>query len=312
MDNINASVRRILTLKDRHGLLKAYDSGDLEAKIAAATAAVGSKAHHDEEFKMAKQSVTLTKNDGDLLPLREKKQKVLILTAYANELLSADYGKSLAEDSGLVPEGTEITVGCYGTTPAETLAGQIGRSDVVVAISEVTKVAALDPNKAQGAMGAKIDEMILSAHRSGAKFVVLSAHLPYDCVRFPDADAVMLCWSDKGMTEDPRELERDVPQYGPCIPAAIYMMFAKGERVTGRLPVNVPALTEEYTFSDEVALNRGFGLDYKHFCPLCGEVHDDGLTDRLQGVLHEAVYVLQKAFGFLKDNGAALWNRFFS
>ena len=312
VDNVNASVRRILTLKNRHGLLKPYDGDDLETKIANATSTVGSKAHHDEEFEMAKQSITLTKNDNDLLPLREKNQKVLILTAYDNELLSANYGKSLAEENGLIPEGTEITIGCYATTPVETLAAQISRSDVVIAISEVTKVAALDPKTAQGARGAGIDMMLRLTHQAGAKFVVLSAHLPYDCVRFPDADAVMLCWSDKGMSEDPRERERDVPQYGPCIPAAIYMMFGKGEKITGRLPVDIPVINEDYTFSDEIALKRGFGLNYKHFCSLCGEAHDNGLWDRLHGIIHEVICVLQKAFNILKSRTLKTENWFSS
>ncbi len=310
MDNVNASVRRILTLKDKHGMLKAYDEGNRAAKIEKAVATVGSKAHHEEEFKMAKQAVTLTKNDNDLLPLREKNQKVLILTAYENELLSVNYGRKLAEDNALIPEGTEITVGCYGTTPVETLTAQIRQSDVVIVISEVSKVAALNPKTAQGARSAGIDQMLRLAHQSGAKFIVLSARLPYDCVRYPDADAVMLCWLDKGMSEDPREREHDVPQYGPCIPAAIYMMFARGERITGRLPVNVPALTEDYTFSEEIALKRGFGLDYKVFCPLCGETHESGLWEQFLGVVHLIVYVLQEVSAFLTGRGAALWRRF--
>ena len=311
LDNVNASVRRILTLKEKNGLLKAYDGSDLETKIENATATVGSKAHHDEEFEMAKQSITLTKNDNDLLPLREKNQKVLILTAYDNELLSVNYGKSLAEEKELIPEGTEITVGCYATTPVETLAAQISQSDVVIAISETTKVAALDPKTAQGARGAGIDLMIQLAHKSDVKFIVLSARLPYDCVRFPDADAVMLCWSDKGMSEDPREREHDTPQYGPCIPAAIYMMFAKGERITGRLPVDIPVITEDYTFSEETALQRGFGLDYKHFCLLCGEAHDKDSWDRLLGLFHELVYVLTKTVSILKSDIVTIWNRLF-
>ena len=307
MDNIDASVRRILTLKSKHGLLKPYDTENLDARIEKAVATVGSKAHHDEEFGIAKRAVTLTKNDDDLLPLREKNQKVLILTAYDNEMLSAEYGKSLAENNSLFPEGTQVTVGCYGSTPAETIDAQIRQSDVVVAISEITKAAHLNPNESAGAKGAQIDHMIETAHQAGAKFVVLGARLPYEAVRFPDADAVLQCWSDKGMSEDPRELEHDVPQYGPCIPAAVYMMFAKNEKITGRLPVCVPQITQEYTLSDEIALERGFGLKYKDFCPLCGETHEKNLRDRIQGLFHKIIYVMRVMSAFLHDRGVDLF-----
>ncbi len=307
MDNIDASVRRILTLKSKHGLLKPYDTENLDARIEKAVATVGSKAHHDEEFGIAKRAVTLTKNDDDLLPLREKNQKVLILTAYDNEMLSAEYGKSLAENNSLFPEGTQVTVGCYGSTPAETIDAQIRQSDVVVAISEITKAAHLNPNESAGAKGAQIDRMIETAHQAGAKFVVLGARLPYEAVRFPDADAVLQCWSDKGMSEDPRELEHDVPQYGPCIPAAVYMMFAKNEKITGRLPVRVPQITQEYTLSDEIALERGFGLKYKDFCPLCGETHENNLRDRIQGLFHKILFVMRVVSAFLHDRGVDLF-----
>lgn len=309
MDNINASVRRILTLKDKHGLLDTYDAENLDARIEKAVAAVGSKAHHDEEFKIAKRSVTLTKNNNDLLPLREKNQKVLILTAYDNEKLSVEYGKSLAEGNHLFPKGMQVTVDCYGSTPAETIDAQIRQSDVVVAISEITNVAHLDPNESAGAKSAQIDRMIETAHQADAKFVVLGARLPYESVRFPDADAVMHCWSDKGMSEDPRELEHDVPQYGPCIPAAVYMMFAKNEKITGRLPVRVPQITEDYKFSDETALERGFGLEYKAFCPICGETHDKNFLDRIQGFFHRIINVIRVVFAFLHDRGADLFER---
>lgn len=301
MDNVNASVLRILTLKDKHGMLEAYNADHLDAKIEKAVATVGSKAHHDEEFEIAKRSITLTKNDEDLLPLRKKNQRVLILTAYANEVLSVNYGKSFAEGNLPLPEGTQITVGCYGNTAAETIDAQIAHSDVVVAISELTSVAGLNPRNAAGARGARIDQMIETAHQAGAKFVVLSAHLPYDCVRFPDADAVMLCWSDKGMSEDPRERRHDVPQYGPCIPAAVYMMFSKEDKVTGKLPVNVPAISEAYTFSDQIVLERGFGLEYKSFCPVCGETHDTNLWKRIVGVFHKISYAFEQLFTFFKD-----------
>ncbi len=309
MENVNDSVRRILKLKSKHGLLKTYETGDLDARIRTAVATVGSQAHHDEEFELAKRSITLTKNEQDLLPLREKNKKVLILTAYANELLSVEYGRNLAQERSLIPEGTEVTIGCYGNTPVQTIAAQIAQADVVIAISELSNAAGLDPAQPAGARAAGIDQMIGLAHRCGAKFIVLSARLPYDSVRFPDADAVMLCWSDKGMSEDPREFERDVPQYGPCIPAAVYMMFANGESITGRLPVDVPAITEDYQFADEIALQRGFGLNYKDYCPACGQAFEQNLWGQVRELIHSLIHVLQNVAAVIRSAGADLFDR---
>ena len=309
MERVDAAVRRILTLKEKRGLLDAYRQGDIDARIEAAKATVGSKEHHEAEFEIAKDSFTLIKNDGDMLPLREKDQNVLILTAYENELLSVEYGKGLAAENGLIPEGVNVTVGCYGDASDETLDLQIEKADVVIGISELTSAAGLDPEKPAGAGGRQLDKLIKTAHEKGARFMILSAHLPYDCVRFPDADAVVLCWSDKGMSEDPREIKNDIPQYGPCIPAAIYMMFAKFETVEGRLPVDIPAITEDYVFSDDIALERGYGLSYKEFCRYCGESHDKDTADKLKGLLHKLLYWLREFFDRLKEKVIALFER---
>ena len=86
-------------------------------------------------------------------------------------------------------------------------------------------------------------------------------------------------------------------------------MFAKNEKITGRLPVCVPQITQEYTLSDEIALERGFGLKYKDFCPLCGETHENNLRDRIQGLFHKIIYVMRVVFAFLQGKGADLFER---
>lgn len=55
----------------------------------------------------------------------------------------------------------------------------------------------------------------------------------------------------------------DVTQYGPNIPAAVYLALSQEESPTGKLPVNVPKLTADYTYSDEILYPFGFGLQYE-------------------------------------------------
>lgn len=59
-ERIDGSVNRILTLKERHGILKPDENGKpLDERIAAAVKTVGSPEHHHIESDIAKEAVTL-------------------------------------------------------------------------------------------------------------------------------------------------------------------------------------------------------------------------------------------------------------
>lgn len=70
IDNVNKAVTRILKLKENHGLLEEYNNEDLLTKIDTAKQTVGSKANHDKEWEIAKKSITLVKNDNNMLPIK--------------------------------------------------------------------------------------------------------------------------------------------------------------------------------------------------------------------------------------------------
>ena len=46
------------------------------------------------------------------------------------------------------------------------------------------------------------------------------------------------------------------------MPAALYLMLSPDETPTGKLSVDIPKITAEYTYSDEVLYKRGYGLRY--------------------------------------------------
>ncbi len=261
MDKVNAAVTRILRLKCRHGLLAEYEQPTEDA-AAKAKATVGSPAHHETEWALAKRAITMVKNDKNTLPAAAAGKKLLFIAAYPNEVLSMQYGVARLQDEGRLPKNADVSFDCCDTTDIDTILKKIEKADYVFAVSELYRMSAMDPNTNPNGACAKLDRMIETAHRHGGKFVLISAHLPYDAARFQAADAILLCWSDKGMSEDPRVSGGDITQYGPNIPAAVYVALSPDEGPKGRLPVDIPALTADYTYSSKILYPFGFGLQY--------------------------------------------------
>lgn len=249
---VDAAVLRVLELKESHGLLEPYTP-----VAAGAETFVGSAANHAREWALTKKTVTLVKNDHDMLPLTGENEKIAVLTAYNNEVLSMEYAIGLLQEEGKLAQGTTIMVNSLqGKTLEDALVYAEG-ADHVVVISELYSAAGLKGNYAT-----LVDDLIAAVHADGGDVAVLSCSLPYDAARYPDADAIALCWSAKGMSEDPRITDGAVAQYGPSMPAALYLMLSPDEGPTGRLPVNIPALNEDFTYSPATLYRKGFGLTY--------------------------------------------------
>lgn len=257
MSKIDAAVTRILSLKQRHGLLDRYDNSDLASRIRNAVQTVGSDSHHETEWAITKRAVTLVKNASNTLPLTRANEKTVLLTASDSEILSAEYAKALLISHGKLASGADVRIYTYDGQSYDSLVSKIGNAANVIAISEVKNVSGLHSSKAQ-----LIDSLISYVHSKGNRFILLSAHLPYDAARFTSADAVMLAYSSKSMNEDPRVTEGTVSQYGPNIPAAIYMAFSASDAPTAHLPVNIPKLDSSHNFTSEILYARGFGLTY--------------------------------------------------
>ena len=82
---------------------------------------------------------------------------------------------------------------------------------------------------------------------------MISAELPYDAARYQEADALIVTYGSARMMEN-AESGKSV---SPNLPAAICAVF--GEFTPeGTLPVNIPALNEEYKFSKDILYPRGF------------------------------------------------------
>ena len=263
VDRVNESVLRILRLKEKKGLLAAYDGTQTENKVKQAAETVGSDAHHKAEWEIAKRSITVVKNENQTLPFVKEGQKICVLSADSTQNLGLEYAVSRAKQEGKLAPGTEVKIG----TPSGTAAAEIASSansmaadaDQVVILSNVASAAAIDPAKT--AWSGAVDRIIADAHPKGKKVTILSVRLPYDAARYQAADAIVLAWSFKPMSEDPRVPESEGKEYGPNMPAAMYMMLT-GEKPQGKLPVNIPAVDSNYKYTAQTLYPRGTGLSW--------------------------------------------------
>ena len=272
IDNINASVKRILKLKESRGLLEQYNGSDTNKRVKNAKTVVGSKSHHDTEWEITKKAITLVRNNNSVLPLTRKNEKTVILTAYENEAASIEYAKQILAEEKKLPKGSEIVTDCFRKTADKAVLKTIDElksitsdADNVIMITELNSADGLNPantSNEAAAQGAVMDELITSLRNGGKRTIQISCNLPYDAVRY-DTDAVLLAWSPRGMSENPHDHGKgDLSQYGPAIPAAVYMAFAGDTTPKGKLPVNIPAIGDDYKFTEEFIYERGAGLEY--------------------------------------------------
>lgn len=252
MRKIDAAVLRILTLKESRGLLKPYESGDVESLALRAVDRVGTKVNHDAEWRLAKKCVTLAKNENKTLPLSSKGKKTVILAPYDDEIISVNYAVKMLKSDGKLSDGAEVEVHSYENKSALELLPMISGADNIVFISELYSVSELGGKTAETA-----DALADDIHSRGGRFIVLSVNLPYDIARYDKADAIMLAYLPRSMAEDPSGKAKEIKKYGANMPAALYMMFSAEDAPSAKLPVDIPKLSSDFTLSDDILYKRG-------------------------------------------------------
>lgn len=281
---IDASVSRILRMKEKYGILDLDTSGaDIEEKVAAANAIVGSSDHHAEEMLIALQAITLVKNENETLPLKMDEINLVIAGRTETELTGLGYFLDMLKHEDLIPEDTyvinlnsgetsgsadsktRISTGYYLNNYAENPALQqaVSEADAVIAISNTWGSGDFNDNSSQylGIQSLKAD-----VQEHGGKMIVLSDNLPYDSARYQDVDAIVLAYMGSAMGTDPTEREGgNRNAYNANVVAALAVMcgFHSPE---GTLPVNVPAVVVNedgsISYTDKALYTRGTGLTY--------------------------------------------------
>ncbi len=270
MEKVNAAVLRILRLKENNGLFESYDGSDIESRVQKAINTVGTKESHDREWELTKKAITLVKNDDSTLPLTRANQKTVVLVPYNDETIPMNYAVRKLTEDGKLPEGADVTACSYYQKSVDEVLPMINGADNVVFMSEIYGANALKNDTAKMA-----DTIADTIHKNGGKFIVMSVSLPYDVARFGKADAIMIAYLARSMPVDPDDKTTGITQYGPNMPVALYMMFSADDAPTAKLPINIPALDEEYNFTDTVLYARDFGLTYQN-SPILGDTDGDG------------------------------------
>ncbi len=248
IERLNESVRRILTLKQKYGLLDQTDAGSGQIDI---------EADRLVEWKAAQKAVTLIKNDNDLLPLSDD-GRILITVPFDSQMNSVSYFLDIMKQNGIISSDADITVMKRSSDPSyASEAAQV--YDKFICVSAMYSLSDINPLESENS--AWIDALIGAAHENGKRITVISAQLPYDTARYTEADAVLACYNSRGLANIPEE--GSIPdQYGANIPAALCTVLG-GNSPSASLPLNIPYINDDYSYSSEILFGRGYGLTYK-------------------------------------------------
>ncbi len=223
---INASVKRILTLKVKRGIFKEESPEPIEDRIAKALQTVGSPEHKAIEKTAAEKSITLVKNDN-ILPLRglgDSAKIVVIGATYNQDLFNAIKSKHANTSVINLPANYQLT---------EPQKVQLREADYIIIGSHTSNVATRLPSHPQMQ---RINDLIANYD---APAIAVAIRNPYDIMSYPEVDAY-------------------IAQYGfrtASFNATAAVIF--GEiNPSGKLPVTIP------TGQGEVLYPFGHGLSY--------------------------------------------------
>ena len=142
-DRLNESVRRILTLKEKRGVLNFDPSARTAEK---AEEAVGSSLNRDLERKIAAAAVTVVKNEDHTLPFKvQTGDHVLLLGAFENEVPGLNLGMRRLIADGVLPKDTSFVAKNFTKeSTLDSLKEDLEKATHIVVISEIGYEGQLD------------------------------------------------------------------------------------------------------------------------------------------------------------------------
>ena len=255
---VNAAIKRILTLKQNKGLLSPYDGFNLETKITNAKKIVSTKTNHDKEFELAKEAVTVVKNDNDILPLKDS-DKTVILYAYESHEKAIDNALNKLIKDKIITSKDNIKVLDF-TDNEDKNKEEIDNAKNMIIINAMYNFTT-GASSFKGYVANMIDNYIEYANSKSVNTIFMSTQNPYDLARFTNANAQLATYLANGIRFDLDDYEELIPIYGPSVMAGIYKIFDKD--VSGKLPVNIYSIDDDMELTDTILYKRGYGLNYK-------------------------------------------------
>ena len=260
-ERLNESVRRILTLKEKRGVLNFDPSARTAEK---AEEAVGSTLNRDLERKIAAAAVTVVKNEENTLPFKvQTGDHVLLLGAFENEVPGLNLGMRRLIADGVLPKDTSFVAKNFTKeSTLDSLKEDLEKATHIVVISEIGYEGQLDKDFWRTKIPTEIVNYANTTHK---KVAVLSISKPYDVANYPAAKAILAVYGNKGM--DPTESLKPDNAFGPNIPAGVEVIF-NGKEHVGTLPVDIPKIVDGKMSETEYAYRIGHGLFYPAPAPL--------------------------------------------
>lgn len=176
-NRIDASVKRILSLKIKRGIFKEESPDPLDERIAKALQTVGSPEHKAVEKTAAEQSITLVKNENQLLPLndvQETRKIIVIGMTYNQDLYNAIKEKHANTEEITLPSSYQLN---------DAQKEQLRQADYIIIGSHTSNVATRLPTHPQMQ---RINDII---DNYDAPSIAVAIRNPYDIMSFPQVDA---------------------------------------------------------------------------------------------------------------------------
>jgi beta-N-acetylhexosaminidase len=218
-ERLDRSVRRILSVKSDLGLDERR-----EVPVEEVPRRVGIPDHEALAQEVADRSITLLKNERNLLPLLGTRSARVLSVTYRrpSDLLAGRY-----VDAGLRRRYPRlVTAELWRDTPEEVYDGLLDRarrSALVVVSLHVTTVS----YSGSVAIPGEVVEFLEALAGSGTPHIVISFGNPYLIRDFPDIQAYMLAWSGTEVSQR----------------AAVRALFGEIP-IQGSLPIRIPDLFE--------------------------------------------------------------------
>ena len=294
---LNDAVKRILTVKQKHGVLdykaSQYTESNCEAKVR-------STANLQLERKLAAKGVTVVKNSKSILPLKlTNSSKVLMLTPYENELAQQGLGINHSKRWGCMPTKMGVEMYCYqGQSEVQgELQEKIDWANVVIVSSEIASAKAM---AGENWLGKCPSEVVNYCSQKGKKVIVMSVSNPYDIQLYSKANAIVAVYGCKGSTMDATQVLEKKWNWptcacGPNIVAGLEVIFGT-YAATGELPIDIPKFDKATgNYLHQTVYNKGYGIKFskkkhttvqkvitrasslregkvEHRCSVCGQV----------------------------------------
>lgn len=246
ISELNQSVKRILTLKNRFKLFHAFDQ-NLSQQVTKAHQVLANDSHKKAEAALANHAITLVKNDNSLIPLElNTRSKVLLVMPDRQKC------RALKQSMQLLVKNTSITCQSLSNANKQNLALKIEAADVVIFANISPSQNAMEiggekelANSRKLLNGMRkqpeqIEQLLKNSKNQNKKTVFVSLRAPYDISRFsPYADAVLATYSyNANVIKWPQHSGEIAQVGGPAYTALAEIILGK-KQAFGDLPVKL-------------------------------------------------------------------------